>query len=460
MELRELRLILRRHFLVAALAFLICVTLGAVAAFVPDSSYRTSATILLDLPLSEDGSVSIQQVTFLLPALQEQAQSRTLRQRAADRVPAEFRAPVARIEAVSDWSVLRIRATAKSALGAQAWANAIAEQLIADRESQPGVVSLSLLDPAPVKREAIAPRVEPIMLAAVVLGAIAALFAALAAERVKQAFDTNRAVRSRIGTTVLGEVPTMRRSEAKSPIAQLLDGPNASTDLVYAFETIRTNVEFAMGPSGARRVAIVSLRRQTGKTTIAAGLSCVMARVGRQVVAVEADLHHPTLASQLGCRPGFGLGDISAAGFTGEVPLQSTRHGDLRLLPAGIPVGRAADAIATTLPPVLDQLEREGWQMVVDCPPLRGAPESAIIVAEVRHVILVVNSGGSDVAALTDAVERIAEAGGVLVGIVVNRAHRWRVRREAYPTSRKGRRGEDRQYRTVGTADSIAVGSA
>jgi Mrp family chromosome partitioning ATPase/capsular polysaccharide biosynthesis protein len=438
MDLRDLRLTLSRHWVVMLMVFNVFVLIGLAASYLPQQQFRTSTTVVLDLPVTEENIGSIQQVNFLLPALRELTQSRALRDRAADKVPVELRVPQARIEALTDESVMRIVATAGSPESAQAWANAVGEQLIEERGDNE-LIELARLDPAPLKPKAISPRVEPTMVAAVVLGAIAAIFAALAADRIKRAFDTNRAVRDRLGTTILGEIPKMKRSERKLPIIRLLDGPQSSVDLVSAFEGVRTNVEFLMAGTDIRRIAVVSLRRQTGKSTVAGGLSCALAKVGRPVTAVEADLHHPTLAEQFDIRPGYGIGDMAGAAVE-EVHPQSTRYDHLTVLSAGIPVGRAADVVSTTLPGVLDLLDEPGRLTIIDSPPLRGAPESSIIVTQARQVILVVNNSSTDYSSLSDAIERIGESGGVLLGIVINRVPRGRLQRDSYPSSKASRR--------------------
>ncbi len=437
MGLRELRLIIGRHLWVAQAVFLVVVALGAFAAYVPDRTYRTSATAVLDIDASAE-SGSIQQVTFLLPALQEAAQSRGLRERAAEQVPVEFRALPAAIKAQVDASVMRIVATAKSPEAAQAWANAVTNQLIEERGDDQSL-TITQLDEAPLKRAPISPKTQPIMLASIVLGTIAALFAALAADRIKQTFDTKQAVRERFGARVLGEIPKMRRSEKKLPIIRLLQGHQSSVDLVSAFESVRTSVEFLLAGTDAHRIAVVSLRRQTGKTTVAAGLSCALAKVGRSVTAIEADLHYPALAEQLEVQPSHGIGDVAGTTID-ELRTQHTRYDHLELLSAGIPIGRAADVVSTTLPGILDRLDEPGRILVIDSPPLRGAPESSIIVAQAHQVILVVNNSSTDFSTLSDAVDRISESGGVLLGIVINRSPRRRLQRDAYPSSRVQRR--------------------
>jgi polysaccharide biosynthesis transport protein len=120
---------------------------------------------------------------------------------------------------------------------------------------------------------------------------------------------------------------------------------------------------------------VISLDRHAGKTTVAAGMCCAMAKVGRDVVAIEADLRRPTLAEQLGTVRRHGLGDLFASGDN-DIVLQPTSYATLKVLTAGLPVGRAADVIGSTLPRVLDDLVMPARTIVVDSPPLRVRPRA------------------------------------------------------------------------------------
>ena len=434
MDLRDLRLIVSRYLPVAFLAFAICVAIGAALAFLPQKTYRTSAVI--EIGINNDAELAggaVPQVEFETTALTRKATSRPLREDVREDVPEQFQGTFVALQAVADDSIMILRGTSSSPQAAAVWVNATADRLV-EEQSPNSAAALSVLEPAPVKATPISPNVEPILAVSVVVGLIAGLFSTLAADRLKQAFDTNQTVRDRLGTTVLGEIPVMkRRTERRRPIITLLHGPHASRELVSAFEAIRTKVEFRMAQLGADRIAIVSLSRETGKSTTTAGLAYAMAVVGRQVVAIEGDLRRPGLVDQLNVRPRRGLGDIVAFGMD-EAVLQETEHPRLQVLPAGVPVGRAADVVSTTLPGVLDWLGDGSRTILIDTPPMRGAPEASTIVSLAKHVILVVNNSTSDFANLAEAIERIDDAGGSLLGVVVNRVPRRRVRRDQYPS--------------------------
>lgn len=180
MDIRDLLLALRRYWMVAAGVAVLVAGIGWSAAFLPQKTYRSVVTIVMDF--SPDADVSIQEVNFLLPALEERAQSQRLTDAAEFRVPDGLQDPHPTIDATIDTSVLRIGATATRPAAAQAWANAAAEQLIQEREGVPPL-ALELLEPARLRVKPVSPNVLPILMATLVVALVAAVFSALAAER-------------------------------------------------------------------------------------------------------------------------------------------------------------------------------------------------------------------------------------------------------------------------------------
>lgn len=432
MDLRDLRVILSRYFPFAILAFLVCVGAGILAVVIPDQKFSTSSTVVMEINSDLDtGGGAVQQAGFLLSAIEERAQSRSLKDRVTADVEEEFRNTRVDITATGDSSIIRIRGESTSPFAAAAWVNAVSNRIV-DEHPQDSAVVLGVLDPAPLKLRPISPNVAPIIIASIIVGLVAAIFAALAADRLKKAFDTSQTIRERLDTTLLGEIPARRRfgRENDAPIIELLTGAEPSQDLVAAFDNIRTNVEFRMHQANADTVAVVSLNRQADSSMVTAGLVTSMANVWN-VVAVEADLRRPKLSEMLGStRSAFGLGDMAAFGEK-RVVLQPTRLENLKLLPAGIPVARPADVISAKLPSTIQTLNEAYEQVFVDSPPLLGASESALVVTEAKWVILVLNSAGNDFAGLSEAIQLINDAGGKLLGVIVDGVPRRRFRKQS-----------------------------
>jgi flagellar biosynthesis protein FlhG len=80
---------------------------------------------------------------------------------------------------------------------------------------------------------------------------------------------------------------------------------------------------------GGRLIALASGKGGVGKTWLAITLSHALARAGRRVLLVDADLGLANVDVQLGLRPGPGLADVLAGRL--PVPEAARRHPDLGL---------------------------------------------------------------------------------------------------------------------------------
>ena len=429
MDLRELRLVLRRHIVVAALAFCAVVVLGFAAAFLPPKTYATGASIAVNTPVREGTTGSVQQATFLLPSVVAQAESRALRQAAAEKLPESVRRVRVRITATAEESVIRIRGRGGNPAAIAAWVNAVADELIAAQADDSPIV-LSVIDVAPVVRKAVAPKQTPILVGSAVAAVIVAVFTALVADRVRSAFDTNQTVRDRVGTTVLGELPVIRSlRNGRRPVTALLE-EGKPAELIDAFEGIRTNLAFRLLEAKPAAVAVLSYDAGAGKSTVTAGLGWSLAGMGREVVLVDADLRRPTLHERLGLKPRHGLGDM-AAGTTDIPYVQETSRPGLSFVSAGLPSGRVADVVEAALPKAIDYLSGPDKLVLIDAPPLGGVAEASFVARTAGYVVLVVDRSMVELNHLPLAVARLQEVGAVLLGVVVNRVPRRKFRKQS-----------------------------
>ncbi|MGE4427308.1 MAG: CpsD/CapB family tyrosine-protein kinase [Solirubrobacteraceae bacterium] len=156
------------------------------------------------------------------------------------------------------------------------------------------------------------------------------------------------------------------------------------------------------GPSSsgpARTVVVTSSAPAEGKTTTTAGLARALARSGRPVVAVEADLRRPALARAFGLEPAHlparGLATAIADG-TDPIDLLVEVEPGLRLLPAGdLPPGAPELLSGPDVVAVLAGLTTLGVTIVVDTAPLLPVADTRELLASraVGRVVLVVRPG-------------------------------------------------------------------
>jgi capsular exopolysaccharide synthesis family protein len=422
MELRDVRLALRRYWVLAFLVLLLCLALGAAAGLLPTKTYRASASVtaLIDPETTIGNPTSL--IDYEMDNITERAGSRAFLDAVGNELDGQ-EPDAARssrsIRTLRDAgsSILTIQVESPNREATAVWANAVANTLIDENPDESRLI-LRLDNPAFTPSSAVSPQPVPILIGAGVLGLFLALLAAVAAARVRQALDVAEEVRNRFGAPVLGQIPPVRRlGRGNEPVAALLeDGP---PQLIEAFQSLRTNLDLLLLDHKPSAIAIASWSAGEGKSTVAAGLALSMAAVGRDVVMIDADLRRPTQHQRLGEPFGEGLADLGSMDV--DQVLRRTRYEHLWYLPAGVPDRHPADVVTVALPKAHRALAAEGRMLLIDAPPLHGVAETPFVLSVAHHVILVVDASSVKLVELEQAVDRLRSSGLVLIGVVINR---------------------------------------
>jgi Mrp family chromosome partitioning ATPase len=428
---------LTRHWIVALLAFSVCVAMGAAAAFLPEKSYEATATVSVEPTTGQQASAGVQTINFLVPSFIERIESQPFRDIVAEGLPAAVAdAPVQVTgSAESGTGVIAITVTSTQRAATAAWANGLAEALLrqeAPAEQPPApppspgstttttvqVLSLSVINPASVPSVPSSPQVVPLLLGSALLGAIAALFASQMAARLRQSRDLPEQLRQRLGVPVLGEIPFMWRWRRRPvPVAQVLG--DDSPQRLEAIKRLRVNVQLAMLDQQPRAVAVASTGVGEGKSTMTTAIGASLASVGHEVTLIDADLRRPTLHNRTEQSLSPGLADLEEG--RAQSLVRPTGLPGLSVVTAGVPGGHPADVVARRIPVALRELGSAGSLLLVDSPPLHLAAESRQVASEAGFVILVARARKVKLPRLEKLVEELRSSRVEVLGIVLNR---------------------------------------
>ena len=144
-----------------------------------------------------------------------------------------------------------------------------------------------------------------------------------------------------------------------------------------------------------------------------------------------------------------GVSDIALATGPTEL-LAPTDNRYLEVIPAGVPTRHPADIAAADMPRLLRALRESDRTVVLDCPPIMGVAETTILVAKADAVVLVVDARKPNFESLQHGVAQIRDAGGNVVGIVLNRVRRRSVTADdgdSRPPSQPSTNGNHRESR-------------
>ncbi|ROR34737.1 XrtA-associated tyrosine autokinase [Inmirania thermothiophila] len=183
----------------------------------------------------------------------------------------------------------------------------------------------------------------------------------------------------------------------------------------------------ASRPEHANMIMVTSAMANEGKTFTAINLAMSIAmEMDRTVLLVDADVAHPSVASELGIPAGRGLIEVLA----GEVRdlsevLVRTNVPKLCVLPAGRRHQRSTELLGSAAMAALaGELARRYPDRVVifDSPPLLQTTEASVLAGLMGQIVVVVEAERTSQRAVTEALELLE--GCDCVGMVLNKTRR------------------------------------
>ena len=287
--------------------------------------------------------------------------------------------------------------------------------------------------------------------------------------------------------------------------------PVAAADTAHCVHRIRAMLQIRQRATGHKTYAITSPAPGDGKTSLTITLGMSLASSGCRTVLVDCDMDGRGLSAKLARNARRSIGQILLdMGVIGEASLQdavelarerrvrlgvalvqlghvtqaqieqamreqraaapglaealgddavekalhSTPYPLMSVLPLGAPVGTNAGKLAPqALRRLLDRLAERFDTVLIDCGPILGSVEAAIVSAEADGVVLLVSRGG-DRKAAENAVRLLATAGASVEGVVFNRALPHDLMVSGYSSSSSRSMGRSREAARTTSAQS------
>ncbi len=243
--------------------------------------------------------------------------------------------------------------------------------------------------------------------AALTASFVLALAAVLLAEWLDRRIRRTPEVEELTGLPLLATVPRTA-----------FDAKHADPAVTTGFEMLRDTLPRFNRGEEIDRLLVTSPTAGDGKTTVALNLARALARAGRDVVLVEADLRGPRLAAQLGFARGPGLSQLLAG--DAEVADALEYRDGVRILPAGEPRDDPSEAVGSDrMKGLLGELAAAADVVVIDSPPLLAVSDAVVLLDCVSGVIMVARVDHTPRADLVWALQLVRRAQGKVYGAVV-----------------------------------------
>jgi capsular exopolysaccharide synthesis family protein len=225
---------------------------------------------------------------------------------------------------------------------------------------------------------------------------------------------------------VIPRVPEWRRRKKSF----LVTAVHWRSPAAEAYRVLRTNVMSSAASSGVKSIAVTSAHAGEGKSATVANLGVVLARAGKRVTLVSADLRRPRLHTYFEREGQRGLievlaGQVALADALQEVTLP-TRGFDadpafLRLLPSGrVPEDPTELITSDALARVLRALEDVSDFVLIDLPPVFPVTDALIVADITKNVLLVIGPKAITRPSLAATRQQLDRIGARILGGVLN----------------------------------------
>jgi len=298
-------------------------------------------------------------------------------------------------------------------------ANEISQRFVQYSNSQlPGTVQIL---PAQLPTDPIKPK--PLQDAGI--GALVGLGLALALivifEWVDNRFASAEEVQEFLDMEILTVIPYLRRNQNILNVVKI-------PELVEKYRTLCANLNAAQTIRPFKLLMITSALVSEGKSKTAANLAYFLAKTGKTVLLVDADLRRPVQAKyfQLDNRQGLSTMFMETGSRSGvQVLGQATEIPTLRVLTSGVVPPNPAELLQSPLArSFFHSLNAAPFDYVIfDTPPLLPIADSQIIASLVQEIILVVDVNKTPRRMLLRAKQALKRKRAMILGVVINKSH-------------------------------------
>jgi capsular exopolysaccharide synthesis family protein len=276
--------------------------------------------------------------------------------------------------------------------------------------------NVSIIDNAQVPKAPSSPNLFKNLLVGLIIGMGLAALVVFFKDQFDDAIRVPEDIEAKLTLTLLGVVP---QSPTGEPEVALLDPKSPISE---AYNSLRGSLLYSTAEGLPQILLVTSAQASEGKTTSSYAIASGFARMGKNVLLIDADLRRPSLHKRLDLPNERGLSSL----LTSHDPLAGavTRSGQdyLSLLVAG-PIPPSPTELLSTarIEEILQEAAGQFEVIIVDSPPILGLADAPLMAALVDGVVFVVEADRSRRGSLKAALRRLRAMRPILLGAVLTK---------------------------------------
>ncbi len=190
---------------------------------------------------------------------------------------------------------------------------------------------------------------------------------------------------------------------------------------IESLRSLRTAMQFSMMDADNHVVMLTGPMPGVGKSFLSANLAVLLARSGKRVLLIDADMRRGALERYIGGSRDTGLSELLSGQTSLEDAMRSTSVDGLKFVTCGQrPPNPSELLMSNRLPQLFEQLRPNFDVILVDTPPVLAVTDATIVGAYAGSTFFVMRSGVHSEWEISDSLKRLKGAGVNVQGGIFN----------------------------------------
>ena len=306
--------------------------------------------------------------------------------------------------------------------------NALLNQLMKIDASQGfNARTVSISEPAILESDPVYPKKVKGLLVAAFFGLGLGLAIAFFFEYIDDSIKLAEEVERDLQLPFLGMIPAAQWNPDDLSMHRL-DKLKQQGGVAESYRVVRSAIIFSTPREKLRSMLVTSAVPREGKTTTCVNLAIGFSQVEDRVLLIDADLRRGEVHKYFGFEKDKGLADILLGEATAEEVIKRGEVAKLDVITCGAyPANPAELLLGWRLKEFLDWAYKHYDRVVVDCPPVMGIADSAILGSAVDGVLFIIWAGRTSRRYVRVAKMTAVSRGAKVFGFVLNNLEPGRV---------------------------------
>lgn len=423
-----IRRVLRQWQMILLAGIIAAMGCGIVSSRLYRPQFETKAIIVVYEKSGSGGTSGAQETASVF---QEVITSSLLQKKVAEALEVSSLPGTISCESIPNTNMITLKVQSAAPRDAMLVMNGILDHYGEVTEKLLGNMVLQVLEEPKVPMQAIDAYDEKRLLAKAFLVTVAGLSLLLALyyyfrDDIKNENDVERKLDTRLFASIYHENLNkgfhLRRKKEKTGL--LVTHPVTSFGYIETFQKLCMKLDYKAGRRGKKVILVTSVQENEGKSTVSANLALSLAKRGKKVLLVDADLRKPAQFKLFGQTYTKGepqIGSVLAGKADPEAAIREIEHTGVQLLAGSRSYKNATRLLGSrSASKVFAKFQTEADFIIIDTPPMYLAADAEEIMQYAEMGLLVVRQNCSKAKDINDAIDIFKKTGCHLLGCVLN----------------------------------------